>query len=343
MNNYLNTFFDASASVDILLNNDLSSEEIKKSATKLQQTIQPCIKEIQESAAKLQQLMLLSFDELQYGLDVLQSKPKIAKVVTSEIWEQLGEMSGHYIKISQSSNRCKNEAIEDSRNFWNTQMRFLKNKYFIDKNGQSKKAVGWDEKKMFVNDIKNEVNKLDTELYINIKMSLESIYKEVAEINLETMVHYIEISYFSFANQCKLADIKQRLELIKHEIITKFQNPIGNSPEYVLKLLNRNSADLFFLVEGTWGSILWEDVVKFENKVLNNIENLITAIFDNRIKLVTDAIEKIIEFYNNFLAKQQRYQRETPEQQLAEKTWIDKQRQDLMQVQNFLEVILNGN
>ncbi len=62
---------------------------------------------------------------------------------------------------------------------------------------------------------------------------------------------------------------------------------------------------------------------------------------DDRIELITKAIAQAIAFYNDFLEKQARYQQETLEQREAEKAWIDRQRQELEQVQKGIEAILN--
>ncbi|WP_156518424.1 hypothetical protein [Phormidesmis priestleyi] len=48
-----------------------------------------------------------------------------------------------------------------------------------------------------------------------------------------------------------------------------------------------------------------------------------------------------LTFYNHFLSLQKRYQQETPKQRLAEKAWFDRQRQQLQQLLDSVEVILN--
>ncbi|HEY9710089.1 MAG TPA: hypothetical protein V6D48_17920, partial [Oculatellaceae cyanobacterium] len=76
-------------------------------------------------------------------------------------------------------------------------------------------------------------------------------------------------------------------------------------------------------------------------QVSSKLENIIKAIFDDRIKSGTQALEQAIAFYNYFLERQERYQQETPEQREAEKAWIDQQRRELERVQNGIEAILN--
>ncbi len=65
-----------------------------------------------------------------------------------------------------------------------------------------------------------------------------------------------------------------------------------------------------------------------------------SLLIDDRISLVIQALEAAIAFYNDFLELQARYRQETPEQRLAEKAWIEQQRQALEQVQQGIELIL---
>lgn len=71
------------------------------------------------------------------------------------------------------------------------------------------------------------------------------------------------------------------------------------------------------------------------------IDNIITSIFEDRVKLAIQSLEQAIAFYNDFLEQQERYQQETPEQREAEKAWIDQQRRELARVQNGIEAILS--
>ena len=71
------------------------------------------------------------------------------------------------------------------------------------------------------------------------------------------------------------------------------------------------------------------------------LDNVIIAVFEERMKLAIQTVEKAIKFYNNFLEKQARYQKETPEQRTAEKDWIECQRQQLREVQQYIDAVIN--
>ena len=51
----------------------------------------------------------------------------------------------------------------------------------------------------------------------------------------------------------------------------------------------------------------------------------------------------MIGFYSELLEKQNRYRQETPEQRLAEKHWIDKQKATLGKMQVDISCILENN
>ncbi len=84
-------------------------------------------------------------------------------------------------------------------------------------------------------------------------------------------------------------------------------------------------------------------LIDFEEscKVIESImDNLILEVFEDRVKLAIHTIEKAIMFYNNFLEKQARYQQETAEQRATEKDWMEYQRQQLREVEQYIESVI---
>ncbi len=330
MNYYLNTFNNITQSVEQLLKDEHTSLEIKQSATSLRQAVQPCIQELKQSATRLKKLILVCSDELYHAENVWLSKPTIAEAAKHEIWEHLGEISGRSIRISQLGSQCKEKAVEQVKNCWNGQIEYLKNQWFIDAKGQPIKGIGWDDKKGFINEINSEVEKLYEKFTQILKEQLKLLYME--------SLHYC----VSQSNQLKKANLSKESDLIVSKFKIHFGNLIGDICEYNLRLKTTVNPDLKALIDKGWGEFYWEEVVKFKDKVALKIENFITAIFDDRVKLSTKAIAKAIAFYNNFLEQQERYQQETSEQREAEKAWIEQQRQELARIQGGIEVIFNA-
>ena len=334
MNYYLNTFENITQSVERLLKDEHNSLEIKQSATSLRQAVQPCIQELKQSATRLKKLILVCSDELYHAENVWLRKPKIAEAAKHEIWEHLGEISGRSIRISQLGSQCKDKAVEQVKRCWDIQIEHLKNQWFIDAKGQPKKGIGWNDKTGFIKEMNYEGMKLYEKCSKMIQEKLNFLYQEVANINLESL------QYFSnLLNQHKKHKLSNKIDLIASELKTKFSNPLE---PYIVRFQTTIIPDLKALVDKGWGEIYWEDVVKFKDKVALKIENLITEIFDDRVKLSTEAIAKAIAFYNDFLEQQERYQQETPEQREAEKAWIEQQRQELARIQGGIEVIFNA-
>lgn len=338
MNNYFNTFQNITQSVEHLLNDEHNPLVFEQSARSLSESVQPCIEELKQSATRLKQLVLVCSNELHHAENVWLSKPNIAEAAKHEIWEQLGEISGRSIKIRHLGSQCKDEAVNKANKSWEKRIEYLREKYFVNAQGQPKKGIRRDEKNNFINEVKLETEKQSEQINRIVKKKLNLIYKEFKNVQLKLLQYYV-----SLLDQRKKAELSKQIDLISSEIQTKFGNLLEHLPKYTSVFKTTVEPDLKALVEQGWGDIIWEDVVNFKDKVASNIEKFITAIFNYRVKLVTEAIAKAIAFYNDFLEQQKRYQQETPEQREAEKAWIDQQRQELARVQDGIEVILNAS
>jgi len=336
MNSYLETFQNTTQSIEQLLTDEHNSLEIKQSATSLSKSVQPCIEEIRQSAIKLQELIEVCFNDLHHAEDIWNSKPRIDQAPTHEIWEQLGELSGCAFRLRFLGNQYKLEATKKAKKSWEERVEKLRQKWFFDDKKQFKKGIGWGDKEGFIKDIRSQIESQSKGLYLILKESLSLVYQEFNDIQLKSIQRYVNL-----LDQYKKIDLSNKLELIVSEIDTKFSNPTEHLPNNLKGFTNTVSPTLEALVNKGWGDIYWEQVVKFRNEVSAKIEERIILIFDDRVKLTTQALEQAIAFYNDFLERQERYQQETPEQREAEKGWIAKQRRELARVQHGIEAILS--
>ena len=338
MNNYFNTFQNINQSVEQLLKDEHNSLGFEQSARRLNESIQPCIEELKQSATRLKRLVLVCSEELSHAENIWLSKPNIAEAAKHEIWEQLGEISGRSIRIRHLGSQGKDEAVNQANKSWEKRVEYLREKYFVNAQGQPKKGIGWDERKNFINEVNLETEKQSEQINRIIILKLYSVHKEIKSVHLKSLQYCV-----SLLEQQKKAELSKQIDLISSEIQTKFDNSIENLSKYTVVFKTTVKPDLIALVEQRWGNISWEDVVEFKEKVALNIENFITGVFDYKVKLATKVIAKAIAFYNYFLEQQKRYQQETPEQREAEKAWIEQQRQELARVQDSIEVILNAS
>jgi hypothetical protein len=338
MNEYLRAFQDITQSVEQLLTDEHNSLEIKQSATSLRKSVQPCIEELKQSATKLKGLVHGCFNDLYHAEDVWHSKPRIAEAAKHEIWEQLGEMSGCSIRIRHLANQCKHEAINRANKSFDERIETLRKKWFIDSKGNLRKGVGWSDKEGFIKQINPQIDYQYEEKNRIIKTGLNLVYQEIISLKIESVQHYT-----SLLNNQDKAHYTQQIDSLLSELEIKFTDPTAHLPNSLLGFKTAVNPDLKTLVDKGFGDIYWEEVVKFKEKVSSKIDKFITAIFDDRVELATQALEQAIAFYNDFLERQERYQQETPEQREAEKAWIDQQRQQLEQVQRGIEAILNDS
>ena len=88
-----------------------------------------------------------------------------------------------------------------------------------------------------------------------------------------------------------------------------------------------------------FGDIYYEGVLNFQKKVTKSSASRIQKVFADRIKLANNVIDEIIAFYSNLLEKLNRYCQETPEHRLAEKSWIEQQKEILFKIQTDIQTM----
>jgi hypothetical protein len=342
MNNYLDTFNNIQNSIDELSNNENISLETKQAALYLKHGIELCIQEIKHSANKLNNLTSICSKHLQHTENTWLIKPSITGFAKYEIWTDIGNLSGFSIKINQLLANLKNEAILKNKKLWNIKFECLRMKYFLDGKGMPKKGVGWDEKSKFTNDIKNDVTKHCAYIMQLVKQKMQLIYAEFESMNLGTLYNCLNLQK-SLLHEQKQSKVNANIDLIPSETISKFKKPVNYLYKNIINISFVCNDDLKALVNKEWGDISWEDFCRFDNIFLIKLEKIITVLFEERVKFVTEGIDKLIMFYNHFLEMQERYERETPEQRKAEIFWIEKQLKELEKLQTEIGIILNAS
>ncbi|MEG3967477.1 hypothetical protein QUA00_07585 [Microcoleus sp. T2B6] len=340
MNEYLKVFQALTQFSDRLLADEHQSLEIKQSATQLSLDVEPCIQEIKQSALRLKGLLQVCFKDVSHAEDVWNSKPRIAGASPVDVWEQIGELSGCDVRIRSLGKQGQYDAVFKVRKSWSDKATKLKNQWFLwDKNNQvfQRDTLGFFEKDNLHKELRNEVDYQAERVILIMENELHLIFKELQSIDIEKIEFYIEC--FDLNSQSRF---RERLQSIGGEIVSKFTEPLKYLPGSSVKTFKETlKAPVEALVHKSKMGI---SLVDFEDscKVIGSImESLILAIFEERMKLATQTVEKAIKFYNNFLEKQARYQQETPQQRAAEKDWIEYQRQQLREVQQYIDAVIS--
>ncbi|MEG4485318.1 hypothetical protein [Microcoleus sp. D2_18a_B4] len=340
MNEYLKVFQALTQFSDRLLADEHQSLEIKQSATQLSLDVEPCIQEIKQSALRLKGLLQVCFKDVSHAEDVWNSKPRIAGASPVDVWEQIGELSGCDVRIRSLGKQGQYDAVFKVRKSWSDKATKLKNQWFLwDKNHQifQRDTLGFFEKDNLHKELRNEVDYQAERVILIMENELHLIFKELQSIDIEKIEFYIEC--FDLNSQSRF---RERLQSIGGEIVSKFTEPLKYLPGSSVKTFKETlKAPVEALVHKSKMGI---SLVDFEDscKVIGSImDSLIVAIFEERMKLATHTVEKAIKFYNDFLEKQARYQQETPEQRAAEKDWIEYQRQQLREVQQYIDAVIS--
>ena len=339
MNEYLKVFQAITQFSDRLLADEYKSVEIKQSATHLSLDVEPCIEEIKQSALRLRGLLQVCFKDVSQAEDVWNSKPRIASASPVEVWEQIGELSGCDVRVRSLGKQGKYDAVVKVRKCWSDKTTKLKNQWFLwDKNTQvfQRDPIGFFEKDNLHKELRNEVDYQVERAILIVENELNFIFQELQSIDIEKIEFCIEC--FDLKSQSRF---RERLQSIGGEIVSKFTEPLKYLPESYAKTFKETlKSPVETLVHKSKMGI---SLIDFEEscKVISSImDSLILEIFDERIELAIQTLEKAIMFYNNFLEKQARYQEETAEQRSAEKDWMEYQRQQLKEVEQYIEAVI---
>ena len=339
MNEYLKVFQAIIEFSDRLLADEYKSVEIKQSATHLSLDVEPCIEEIKQSALRLKGLLQVCFKDVSQAEDVWNSKPRIASASPVEVWEQIGELSGCDVRIRSLGKQGKYDAVVKVRKCWSDKTTKLKNQWFLwNKNTQvfQRDPIGFFEKDNLHKELRNEVDYQVERAILIVEHELNFIFKELQSIDIEKIEFCIEC--FDLKSQSRF---RERLQSIGGEIVSKFTEPLKYLPESYAKTFKETlKAPVETLVHKSKMGISLTDFEESCKVIESIMDSLILEIFDERIGLAIQTLEKAIMFYNNFLEKQARYQAETAEQRSAEKDWMECQRQQLRKVQEYIEAVI---
>lgn len=335
MNEFLNIFQSITYSTVSVLNNQSESCELKQSATELNQSIQSCNQELRQSAVRLKELMEISYKDLDHAEDVWNSKARIMTVPKSELWEEIGKLAAIDFRIREFQKKCQTQVIQEIKNSWLNQCEQLKETWFKDsKTGTYKKDLGYSDKDGMIQGLDKAIKVINNEIISLINTNLDLLIEIISNLRFD----YIQ-------NIINLLALKKRVNLSINPSLYFYEK------NYLINIKGQSSNLMQEWIKPTWDSFLnnsnnifslikretWDDLVLNVNKILeDNVQDRFSEFFDFALSTTTE----IINFYNDFLEKQNRYEQETSEQQESEKDWIEQQRRKLDQVQKQINMIL---
>ncbi len=339
MNEFMKAFQNIAQSAAVVAADDYKSLEIKESATTMIKSVQPGFDELIGSATRLKKIVQKCRNDIDHAEDVWTCKLGIVLASKQEIWQQLGELSGCHFRINELGQLSQSSALAQSQDCWHKIFDYsVRQKWFIDAANKQKKGIGWKEKDDFIKDIPIIVNLVCREIDQIIKHSLSLVYQDLSTINLKMITQC-----FGILDKQAKDVLNHQMNLTFSQIANKFEQPTVYLPENTKPLRSALSPALDNLSKYRLGDLFWEEVVNFEKEVSTAINNFINSIFDDRLKLGSQALVKAMIFYNEFLEKQDRCQQETPAQRQAERAWIDSQWTEIERVEKGIKVILNSS
>jgi hypothetical protein len=339
MNEYLIVFQAITQFNEKLLADEYKSLEIKQSATHLSLDMQPCIQEIKQSALRLKELLQVCFKDVSHAEDVWNSKPKIAQASAVDVWEQIGRLSGCDVRIRNLGKQGQYEAVVKVRKLWNDQATKLQKQWFLWDESQQifqRDTIGYFEKNNLHKELRHEVNCYADRVVVIMENELTLIFKELQSIDIEKIEFCIECFDLKSQSRCR-----EQVQSKGGEIVSKFTEPMKYLPNSMKSLKQILKDPVESLVHKSKMGVSLADFKESCKVIASIMDNLIVLIFEERIGLAIQTIEKTIMFYNKFLEKQMRYQKETLEQRSAEKDWMESQLKQLREIQQYIESVIS--
>jgi hypothetical protein len=297
---------------------------------------QTCSSEIKQSASALKEHLLDCIADLDEAEAVWLSKQRIAEVPDAYLWEKVGGISGCWNRIQQLATERKEEIIEQAKQNWLNQIEKLKEKFFFDvEKKQYRVDVGWADKDGFNRELPGGVSIVSESLDRSIRETLQELLQELDINHLRSVELFI-----SLLDPQSEQELTQEKRSLLKRLYQRFNQPLDN-------LLADHSPSLNRAVDGVvrewrdrFRNISWREVENFREKTLKKIEERAESTISDRLVMINEVVNCSISFYNSFLDRQNRYQQETPEQYLADKAWIDQQRQHFQLLLTNLEISL---
>lgn len=331
MNFYYKTLQGVINSSEEIIKREDNSKEIKESADQLNKSVQPCIAELKQSAKKLKGLVKNCFHDVDHARDVWDSKQRIMVVPSAEIWEEIGDWSGLSVRIRNLYNQSKLETLEIVKKSWSARVTKLTREFFEDDKGKDKKGLNIFEKDNFI-------KCLDFAIELQLSGMRAILSENILLITQEFLPRLSVIE--KYANQLdkvkKSKIINSICDLAKRALATDIYVENINIQTRIGYVKNASQD----LAKQAGLGINKEQFYQACNKVYINLEKIVVDIFNELWRLINKAIQEAMLFYNDFLELQNRYQQETSQQRQAEKDWIENQRQELIQIQKGIDIIL---
>lgn len=319
----------------------INSLEIKESAETLSQSLQPCLQELVESSNRLNNHIDNSLKELKQAEAIWLSKARIANADTNKIWQQITILTGLAVKMEQLVDESKKAAVNKSETACKEIFKKLIKKHFYSESQGIKSKIGWGDKAYFLKKIQPQLIFYNNQLDKIIVRELNNFFETLKLIDFKFLFN----CYLLYNKSCQ----KKYLEKTR-KTLSKINNAISN-PDlieniYIITVsrsvipIIENWQEFGNIYFGNIGDIYYGEVVELEKKITRVSVSRIERVISDRLKLATETIEAIITFYSQLLEKQNCYLKETSEQRLAEKDWIDRQKKMLLTLQTELNSIV---
>ncbi len=311
--------------------------------------------DINQTASKLKELVQSGLDELLQAEAKLNNKPIIAAINRQQIWLQVGEFSGYYVKILNLGNLPKNQAMEEVDKTWDEwvvnleaslkEQLLTKTEIEVEaKEEQSKltKAYGQKFTRIFKDELQNFVLTI-------INRNLGVVTQSVNGISKSIKYFAGELNIDNFGTDI-ISEINDLIDIINNTVKHIHKETLGDDSGFnIFEFVDGAVGGVFNFISGTNTQQIkqkvfdrgWKKFAQSKDKLFEKVKENIATVIDERIESATQITERAIKLHEDFLKTQARYQQETPAQQEIEKAWLREQREKFERVEKGIEAVLN--
>ncbi|BAZ28366.1 dynamin family protein [Cylindrospermum sp. NIES-4074] len=336
------------------------------------------IVKINRAVSEINRLIQKSLGALSIAENSLDGKIKLSNAGKKEILEKIGEASGCDIRIRNLVEERKKLVIEETKESWDEWHQGLENRitrkskqWFSQHNPVfSQDKLIKDYTNQFIQELSRDIDEWGNQ---SLKERILQKYIQLLNADIAYELDKIEGEFHKLDQQVK-TNFSKQINISITEVNNNFMGfggiggglGIGGALAAGLVVfagigfiaiivasvatalagaLGLGMLDIDGIHHKIKKTVCQIGLKKFreesKDKVYQTTQEIINAVFHERVKSTSRVIAEAISLYENLIEQQEKVHQETLEQREAEKAFIYQKRQELERVQNELEIMIN--
>jgi uncharacterized tellurite resistance protein B-like protein/gas vesicle protein len=321
-----------------------------------------CSTELEESIIHVRHHLQTALASLQQTTDLLNQKPRLAQMDAQDLWMQVADCTGRFVKFKAWKTELPDKIIEQVNGAWSGWLEGLRDRLWQGWSVDESAQPNQEQQKQLTNDLVQQLTEdLETSLDQWLKDILSQHMTFIDQAQTDTYNHLLSLKDHAPDHRC--ADLIERIE----ESQKSWEKPLSHLTEGMLKGvagsdLENMANDLSASISGALGGLagvfkkdnnsqqpsikqrlfdrVWERFNRMTPKIVDRMNEQLPVFVSDRIQVVLQTQEQTVTLLEAYLSIRDRDQRETPEHCAAERAWVAMRQQELQQMQAELHKAL---